>query len=182
MEECPICMENLKFNNRKIHTTVCNHKFHEMCLKKVKNGACPCCRAALPQSLSIIISNLKTEIRDVKCAFKMNKKIGEDLISAKNIKILALNADEKMEEKLLSSRLKEMLSNGLGNDLITVLWVSSQEDKIRNIKKAQEEQFIEVVGIKSEYPRMINHYSNLLLNKTKLLDEAQEKKRMGATM
>jgi hypothetical protein len=37
-----------------------------------------------------------------------------------------------------------------------------------------------MILIQSEYPRMIDYYSDLLLDKTKLLEEAQEKKRMGA--
>jgi hypothetical protein len=135
MDECPICMENLKFNNRKIHTTSCNHKFHEMCFKKVKNSACPCCRAVIPQGIAIVISNIKTEIRDVKIALTINKKMRKDKISAKNKIISNLRKEETFEKKILAHMLKTAMSNGLADDFDIVLWVSSQEDKIKKWRK-----------------------------------------------
>jgi hypothetical protein len=179
MDECPICMENLKFNNRKIHTTSCNHKFHEMCFKKVKEGACPCCRAIIPQGIAIVISNIKTEIRDVKSALTMNKKMGKDEISAKNKIISALIKEETLEKNVLAVMIRTALSNGQADDLDIVLWVSSQEEKIKKMEKERKSHFLKMLLIQSEYPRMIDYYNDLLSNKAKLLEEAQEKKRMG---
>ena len=45
MEDCPICLESLAFNGRKIHTTECNHKFHVTCFTRMRVSTCPCCRA-----------------------------------------------------------------------------------------------------------------------------------------
>jgi gluconate kinase len=179
MDECPICMENLKFNNRKIHTTSCNHKFHEMCFKKVKNGACPCCRAIIPLGIAIVISNIKTEIRDVKSAFTINKKMRKDKIAAKSKIISTLRKEETTEKNVLAAMIKTALSKRQADDLDVVLWISSQEERIKRMEKERERHFLKIVMIESTYPIMINYYSDILLNMTKQLEEAQEKKRMG---
>jgi hypothetical protein len=73
MEECPICMENLQFNNRKIHTTACKHSFHAMCLKKVKGGTCPCCRAVLDEN-KVEIAKIKDDIKSINDDFMEDKR------------------------------------------------------------------------------------------------------------
>jgi hypothetical protein len=77
MEECPICMENLQFNNRKIHTTACKHSFHGMCIKKVK--MCPCCRAVLDDSVSKI-AKIKDEIKELNAKFISYKRCGKRIL------------------------------------------------------------------------------------------------------
>ena len=178
MDECPICMENLKFNNRKIHTTDCNHKFHAMCFSKVKGGACPCCRAVIPQGISMVISNIKKEIKDVKYALKCDKKLAKDMLSEKYKISSTLRKKEEEAKKLLSARLKVVvkLENGLFNDFDTAVWISTQEDLIRNMEKERKDHFFKVLLIQSEYPRMIEFYSDILSKKTELLEEAQQKK------
>jgi 3-oxoacyl-ACP reductase-like protein len=150
-----------------------------MCFKKVKEGACPCCRAIIPQGIAIVISNIKTEIRDVKSALTMNKKMGKDEISAKNKIISALIKEETLEKNVLAVMIRTALSNGQADDLDIVLWVSSQEEKIKKMEKERKSHFLKMLLIQSEYPRMIDYYNDLLSNKAKLLEEAQEKKRMG---
>ena len=180
MDECPICMEALKFNNRKIHTTGCNHSFHAMCFKKVKSGACPCCRAVIPQGISIVIANIKKEIKDVKYALKFNIKLGRKFKSDNHKNLAMLVKKENEEKKLLSDRVKDALCKGLGDDFDTVLWVSTQEEKIKVIEKERQKQYIKIVLLESDYPRMIEYYNKKILEKTTLLDEAQQKKLLGA--
>ena len=47
MEECPICLENLKSCNK--IKTYCNHLFHTICLFKhlIKYNSCPLCRVKI---------------------------------------------------------------------------------------------------------------------------------------
>ena len=55
--ECPICL--VEINN--IHTTICNHKFCQICIKnwlKTRNE-CPMCRFVIKE---IISCNHQTEI------------------------------------------------------------------------------------------------------------------------
>jgi hypothetical protein len=47
------------------------------------------------------------------------------------------------------------------------------------MEKERERHILKMVLIESTYPIMINYYSDMLSNKTKQLEEAQEKKRMG---
>ena len=42
-EDCAICLENIKFNNRKSHTTECGHTFHTMCFNKISQNKNDCC-------------------------------------------------------------------------------------------------------------------------------------------
>lgn len=41
MEECSICLEDLEDN---IMLLQCQHKFHNKCIRIVRNGKCPLCR------------------------------------------------------------------------------------------------------------------------------------------
>lgn len=68
MDKCSICMENLNFENLKIHTTECNHSFHAMCLKKGRLSKCPHCRAVIP--LEICTADLFTA-EDISVAFNL---------------------------------------------------------------------------------------------------------------
>lgn len=72
------------------------------------------------------------------------------------------------------------LSNGLAlsNSLDVTLWVSKQEGKLRIMEEERKSHFLKITLVQSEYPRMIDYYSHLMLKNTKLLEEAQEKKRM----
>jgi len=180
MEECPICMENLKFNNRKIHTTICNHKFHEMCFKKVKGGTCPCCRAAFPLGITIVISNIKAEIKDLKIIFQRMRKTRKSLISEKKKTITALVKEEKVQNKFLITYLGLTLSNGfLSNGVDFALWESEQKDKIEKIQIDMMKQYDKMVSAQLEFSIMIEYHDELLLIQTNMLKEAQEKKRMG---
>ena len=80
MEDCPICLEALKFNNRKIHVTECNHSFHDMCFKKLKARTCPCCRSAIEQHISSVIVILKLELKELEKNLKIDKKIAVSVI------------------------------------------------------------------------------------------------------
>ena len=47
IDKCPICLENLSYNNRKLFTTECGHTFHMMCFNKLPKATCDCCNALM---------------------------------------------------------------------------------------------------------------------------------------
>ncbi len=98
MEECPICMENLQFKNRKIHTTACKHSFHAMCFKKVKGGTCPCCRAVLDEN-NVKIAKMRDTIKEINQSFIRDKRRGKALISGKKKQTILLKKKQKEQEK-----------------------------------------------------------------------------------
>ena len=70
---CAICLNGLHHRNRKLHTTICGHVFHETCFEKLnvdQELKCPYCRTETPpltkqqiQIFSLSIKELVEHIR-----------------------------------------------------------------------------------------------------------------------
>lgn len=88
---CAICLEDLKFNNRKVHTTECNHNFHELCFKKIKADNCPCCRGMILRNKSSLKCEVKFNIRELKSKFKIDKKELGDILLVSKTEIVDFN-------------------------------------------------------------------------------------------
>lgn len=64
---CPICLDTVsELNNTCI--TSCNHKFHTMCLSKVRTKKCPLCRESIVKKLDISNTCLFLKIFSSKCS------------------------------------------------------------------------------------------------------------------
>lgn len=44
LPSCPVCLDRLDANTSGIVTTVCNHRFHNQCLRQWADTSCPVCR------------------------------------------------------------------------------------------------------------------------------------------
>jgi hypothetical protein len=71
---CAICLEVLEFNNRKLHITECNHKFHRICFQKIIGNQCPCCRGTIMRDMNSLKYEAKKKMKDLKVQFKKEKK------------------------------------------------------------------------------------------------------------
>jgi hypothetical protein len=158
MEECPICMENLKFNNRKIHITACKHSFHAMCLNKVKGGTCPCCRAVLDENKKKI-AKIKDEIKLINEYFIRDKKRGKELISEKKKQTILLKKKQKEQEKDLKDGV--LINNEV--------WIIARKEEIVKTKDEMIKAFASIIIIESRYPIMMAHYEDLLREKKNTL-------------
>jgi hypothetical protein len=50
-DDCPICLDPL---NENVHTTECNHRFHNQCLSRIHNNLCPMCRGRInPRNINL---------------------------------------------------------------------------------------------------------------------------------
>jgi hypothetical protein len=169
MSDCPICLEALKFNNRKIHVTECNHEFHDMCLKKVKTNTCPCCRAVI-SDISEIISEIRSDLNKIKIEFD-NEKNECTICLTTSKKILAL----------LQTQLNVETTNAKNVLLIEPLEtiqdaIEVQKTKINKFHEKINKQFIAVFLGESALLRLEQHYRSMILEKTTLLDEAIRRK------
>jgi hypothetical protein len=151
MEECPICMENLKFNNRKIHITACKHSFHAMCLNKVKGGTCPCCRAVLDENKKKI-AKIKDEIKLINEYFIRDKKRGKELISEKKKQTILLKKKQKEQEKDLKDGV--LINNEV--------WIIARKEEIVKTKYEISDLVANTHYFESRYPMMIKAYNDLL--------------------
>jgi hypothetical protein len=160
MEECPICMENLQFKNRKIHTTACKHSFHAMCLKKVKGGTCPCCRAVL-DDVDSKIAKIKDDIKLINADFKEEKRTGNLILSNNRKKTSLLKNNLKEQKKFLKD----------GVLINTAVWIIGCKEEITKIEQEIKSVFLNSVLIESEYTRMMTSYENLLIERKNSLSE-----------
>ena len=78
-ECCALCLENLIYNNRKIYTTECGHKFHTMCFNKITSKhldiccscddmkvSCPYCRSIVSMEPKNKLTKLRKNYKDMK--------------------------------------------------------------------------------------------------------------------
>jgi hypothetical protein len=151
MEECPICMENLKFNNRKIHTTACKHSFHAMCLNKVKGGTCPCCRAVLDEN-KVKIAKMRDTIKEINQSFIRDKRRGKALISGKKKQTILLKKKQKEQEKDLKDGV--LINNEV--------WIMARKEEIVKTKSEISDVVANTHYFESRYPMMIKAYNDLL--------------------
>lgn len=59
---CGICLENLSYNRRDIHETICGHKFHTCCFRNIIEPICPYCRRNVDHEPVRKIQILKSEL------------------------------------------------------------------------------------------------------------------------
>ena len=118
MSDCPICLEKLKFNNRMIHETSCGHKFHKMCFKKVKSNTCPCCRGDVLQDVCTVISNLRSEIKDLKFQQKSDNKLVGNILSDSKKELALLKKELGYANNILNSGAQPEYVRGLQIDKI----------------------------------------------------------------
>ena len=156
MEECPICMENLQFKNRKIHTTACKHSFHAMCFKKVRGGTCPCCRAVL-DDVDSKIKKIKYEIKELNAHFIEDKRRGKILLSQKRKEISWLKNNLKEQKKFLKD----------GVLINSAVWIIGCKEEVTRIEEEINSVFNFTVSAEKTYTIMMTHYANLL-NKRKI--------------
>jgi len=164
MEECPICMENLKFNNRKIHITACKHSFHAMCLNKVKGGTCPCCRAVLDENKKKI-AKIKDEIKLINEYFIRDKKRGKELISEKKKQTILLKKKQKEQEKDLKDGV--LINNEV--------WIIARKEEIVKTKYEISDLVANTHYFESRYPMMIKAYNDLLREEWSSLNALSQK-------
>ena len=166
MEECPICLEALKFNRRKVHVTDCNHSFHEMCFKKLKTRTCPCCRTVIEQNINSLIKNLKLELKELEKDFRNDKKMAASMINDAKKKPMLMKVLEKMEKKILQD----------GRYFVLEI----QKNKILNLEDDIQIQMVKVESlIEVASPRLFEYYRVKILEKNNMLGEANTKKLLG---
>jgi hypothetical protein len=164
MEECPICMENLKFNNRKIHTTACKHSFHKMCLNKVKGGTCPCCRAVLDEN-KVKIAKMRDTIKEINQDFIRDKRRGKALISGNKKQTILLKKKQKEQEKDLKDGV--LINNEV--------WIMARKEEIVKTKSEISDVVAITHRLESRYPMMIKAYNDLLRKEWSSLNALSQK-------
>ena len=134
MEECPICLDNLK-GRCKTHTTECNHTFHAKCFAKIKGTSCPCCRAVFPKDKKAKIVDMKYEIKTTVEQYngfkQQTKKLFMDRSKEMNARQKELNTEIKKLQTMVKSVKVGSLINSFDSQIakITVLTTSLEERK-----------------------------------------------------
>jgi hypothetical protein len=166
MDECPICMENLQFKRRKIHTTACNHKFHTMCFKKVRGVTCPCCRASIIPGVDIVIRKTQGIIKEINAEYVLNKKKGK-------AEILKLKKELSLLKKIQKEIIRD-LKKGVIEDTLSVIF-GLKKHQIE-INKRILDCVRSIIFYETQFPVMVKFFEGLLFEKHAILFEAKKAK------
>lgn len=154
-ESCAICLDNLQYRKKTIHTTECGHRFHESCIEKIKKNEgelhCPCCRSVIQPLIKQQIENVKNEMKQTKKeidAFpvvlrsttkyydSMIADLEESLKCAKNAKrtmLSEVNNACKYNKKMLIVQKEQLQELMLQNEL-------RKQENMRYVQKGEENE------------------------------------------
>jgi len=156
-EACAICLEPLKYRNKKQHRTNCGHCFHETCIEKIKEVTimetlpsgetvemmvlpCPCCRTPIDPTLKqkitqtrICLKRVSDNIHDYANVYNVQMNYHNDVIRnlEKSLRD-AKNAKKIVHQEL--SHANRCLKNyqiNLKNDLVKYYEEMKQEKNER---------------------------------------------------
>lgn len=114
-EVCGICLENLSYNRRDIHETICGHKFHTCCFRNIIEPKCPYCRRSVEHEPGRKIQLLKKELAKVQYEEQHNvlnlinnidvEVCEERIRQLRNLLKIELNEKAKMKAVIRNTRL-----------------------------------------------------------------------------
>ena len=157
---CAICLNKLQHRNRKLHTTVCGHVFHETCFEKLNADQelrCPYCRTETPplvkQQINIFNHSIKELVEHIRIYPLMSKsymlhhntkikELEEKLRQAKETKRVVLSElyDANQHNRILLVRYKKAKKDLLEQQHIELMEYQSKKKAIREAKKKQIKQ------------------------------------------
>lgn len=174
-ETCAICLDALKFRNKKIHRTNCGHCFHETCIEKIKEVLrmetlptgevveqmvlpCPCCRAPIDPTLKQKViqtrENLKRvseNIHDYANVYNVQMQYHSDVIQnlEKSLRD-ARNAKKIVHQEMTNANryLKSYQSN-LKTDLANYLDEIKKEKQMRKQIKTKANNVLSIEEMNS---------------------------------
>ena len=162
-DTCAICLDALKYRNKKIHRTNCGHYFHETCIEKIKEVLrmetlptgevveqlvlpCPCCRAPIDPTLKQKViqtrENLKLvseNIHDYANVYNVQMQYHNDLIHnlEKSLRD-ARNAKKIVHQEMTNAnRYLKNYQNNLKNNLSNYLEEIKKEKLMRKRSRSE---------------------------------------------